>query len=238
VNLPLLAWLVAHALPLPGPAKPLSDVMRTARVSEEAYRLIMFRTDHDSASGFSLVHRVIERVTSNGRRTIRVREANRAKNNFVTVYAEANSLRPLFYESKSGDSLTVMATVDGDSLRLTETLHGETTSTVTAAPRGAYFSNCFSELIQANDFGVNPSITFMTFTPGGPTNTFTVERVGRRTFSDESDVWVLRFSRTDAAGATVPAGYRYVDVRTGKVLFFATELDSPSTFSYQVLPLH
>jgi hypothetical protein len=137
-----------------------------------------------------------------------------------------------------GDTLSVTARMDGDSMRIMESRHGVTTRSVAAAGPGVYVSNSFSELVQANDFEAHPHITFTTMTPGSAANTFEVERVGHRTFEHGLVVWVLRFTRVNAGDARVPAGYRYVDAGTGKVLFFATERNSRSAFSYQVLPLN
>jgi hypothetical protein len=211
--------------------------MDAGRVRGDDYRLIMFRTNDDTASAFALVQRSVQRTRHNGTPAIRVREHNRAQADAVTIYIHAHSLRPISYDATFGDTLSVTATMDGDSMRVTERRHGVTTSSAAEAGPGVYFSNAFSELVQANDFEAHPHISFTTMTPGAGANTFDVERVGRRTFEHGVVVWVLRFTRVDAHGARVPAGYRYVDAGTGKVLFFATERDSRSGFSYQVLPL-
>lgn len=216
---------------------PLADVLHAGRVKDDQYRLIMFNSKDDSASGFTLVKRSVERTEYQGRRAIRVREENRAAGSTVSISLDATSLRPLSYEARWSDTLSVTARTDGDSMRITENKRGVTSNAVSAIERGAYFSNSFSELVQSNDFGAHPRISFATFTPGAPANRFVVERIGRRTVEHGVAVWVLKFTRTDASGASATAGYRYVDVQTGKVLFFATELDSPTAFTYQVLPL-
>lgn len=238
MSLLLLASLLAQAAPPSGPATRLAEVMHADRVTPGAYRLIMFRTQDDSASGFVVVKRSVERTEYLGKPAIRVREENRAQASAVTIRIDAATLRPLSYESTAGDTMSVTAEMDGDSMRIVRTQGGIVTRSVSAIDPDVYFSNSFAELVQANDFAKHPRIRFTTLTPGATANTFIVERVGRRTFEHNIAVWVLKFTRTDATGASTPAGYRYVDARTGAVLFFATELDSPSTYSYQVLPFH
>lgn len=234
VHLALVACLLTQAS---GPATPLAKVLKADRLTDDRYRLIMFQTDSGISSGFVLINRAIEHVTRDGSNVIRVQEESRAKDNTVSVYLDAHSLAPLAYESRLGDTLSIAATMVGDSLHLTETRRGVVTNSVSPVPAGVYWSNSFSELLQANDFAVHPSITFSTLTPGAPANTFTVERIGRREFERGLSVWVVQFTRTDAAGTSSPGGYRYLDTRTGQVLFFTTKLDSTTGFSYQVLPL-
>lgn len=234
-----VALMIALAAQTPMSGTPqLKDVLEAGRVKDDGYALIMFQLNDDTASNFTLLHRTVENVRISEVPAIRIVEQNKAKGLSTVIDIDARTLRPLSYESRAGDTLVVKAVVRGDSLLLSETRRGVETGRALRISPGAYFSNAFSELLQANDFDRNPAIGFTTFTPGGASNGFLAERIGRKDCSAiqrGTECLVLKFTRIDSDGNASLAGYRYVDSKSGKVLFFTSELDSDTAFTYQVL---
>jgi len=217
----------------------LTRVFNADRIEAANYKLMMYNQNKDTISRITVLKRDISRETYQSVPCIRITENNQSNgsNTRSMIYIDAKILRPLYYEYSEGDTVTQKASFENGNMTLIETRKGIEKKTQAVIATKIFLSNCFSEILQANDFSKNPSIKFETITPGRTANQFIVQRIGEKqliSFNKQAiDCWILKFTRLDN-GKETPAGYRFVDKNNGKVLLFKTLIDSDAFFTYQV----
>ena len=214
----------------------LHHVFKPERIKEDNYKIVIYSQDNDTVSNVKILDRRIIREKFKGIRCIKITEIS--GNNRTNVYMDAKSLAPRYFESFSGDTLMQKAEFENTKETITDIKNGIEKRTEVEISPTIFFSNCFSELVQSNDFKINPSIEFETFNPGKPSNHFIVEKTGEKVFSllgKKIDCWILKFTRMDTSGNKVPAGFRYIDKSSGKVLMFKTDIASNKFFAYQTI---
>lgn len=150
---------------------------------------------------------------------------------------EQQSLAPVFRKEMVNDSLIETQEIKNNKVLIYNAQDKQINEM--DKPKDAYLSNAFSELVQANDFNKHPNISFSTFRPGKPKIGRFVARMVQeeklKSVYGEVQCLIIQFVKLAKNGEEIPAGYRYIDKNTGKVLAFKTSLNSDSYFMYQIL---
>jgi hypothetical protein len=222
-------------------AMELGDVFKPARIKEGDYTLVMYNQNGASLSNIALLKREIINQTFESKLCIKITETltQGATRNRTTVYVDAKTLSPLFYEMSANDTLVQKATFENGKSILQVFADGVEKRSEQIVSAKSFLSNSFSELIQAVDFEKTNAVKFETFSPGKPSNQYVAERIDEKEFTLQNNqkiaTWVLRFTRIDSKGAKTLAGYRYVDKVYGKVLMYKSDIKAENFFTYQTL---
>ncbi|WP_421803089.1 hypothetical protein [Flagellimonas sp.] len=217
----------------------LDKVYDPNRIEPLAYKLVMFNTTPDSISSISILERKISFEKYKGRDCVKISETNHSgKNKTTTIsYMDQHSLAPVCRKEMVNDSLIQIQEIKGNRVFIYNAL-GKQINDV-EKPKDAYLSNAFSELVQSNDFNKHPNISFSTFRPGKPkVGRFVARMVQEEKIKfvyGEVQCLIIQFVKLAENGEEIPAGYRYIDKTTGKVLAFKTNLNSNTYFMYQIL---
>lgn len=219
------------------------DWLNASRIEEGNYKIV-FDLNKDGQSKVSILNRIVTREMYNSRPCIKITEINTSESpkTKTIVYIDAKTLKPLFSENSSNDVLVQKAIFAKDKITVVNIENGAEKVTETPISSEPFASSSFSELLQANDFSKNRIINFETINPGNPAGRFKAERIDEKEFSipggGKIDCWVLKFTRTDSKGTEGPAGYRYVDKKSGKVVMFKTDINTENFSYYQMLFLN
>lgn len=217
----------------------LGEVLDPNRIEPLAYKLAMFNTTPDSISSLSILDRKVSFEKYKGRDCIKISETNYSgKGKTTTIsYMDQQSLAPVSRKEMVNDSLIETQEIKNNRV-LIYNAQGKQINEVDK-PKDAYLSNTFSELVQANDFIKHPIISFSTFRPGKPkVGRFVARMVQEEKIKfvyGEVQCLIIQFVKLAENGKEIPAGYRYIDKTTGKVLAFKTNLNSNTYFMYQIL---
>lgn len=217
----------------------LNKVYDPNRIEPLAYKLAMFNTTSDSISSLSILDRRVSFEKYKGRDCIKIIETNYSGKDKITTisYMEQQSLAPVFRKEMVNDSLIETQEIKNNKVLIYNAQDKQINEM--DKPKDAYLSNAFSELVQANDFNKHPNISFSTFRPGKPKIGRFVARMVQeeklKSVYGEVQCLIIQFVKLAKNGEEIPAGYRYIDKNTGKVLAFKTSLNSDSYFMYQIL---
>ncbi|MCB0280760.1 MAG: hypothetical protein KDD94_14720, partial [Calditrichaeota bacterium] len=191
------------------------------RIQNLTYQLAMFQSQPDSITNMIILKREISRENYGSKPAIKIIETqmNKADHDQVIIYIDARDMKPLSYEKFSKHKKVISAQINDDqTISMTEfSDSGEKKSTI-ELPKGKFFSNSFSEIVQSIDFNKTKTATYHTFTPGYPGAQIDVERIDEYTEHSVSgrdyNCWILKFTIVQNDGKTRAGGYRYVDKKT------------------------
>lgn len=220
--------------------KKLMNHFDSRRIMETHYKLFAYGLNEDTLFSSTIMDREIIKDVYNSTDCYKIVETyyDQKGRRKVFSYIDANTLLPVYFETRENGIIAGKYLFTDDKIIVEKRKEGQTEKYQLPKPKGVFLSHAFSELIQANDFGQIKKITFKTFAPEKPINTFIAERRGDEMINVENqkiDCWRLKFSRINDKGQRMPAGYRLVEKTTGKVLAFHYEGADDTLFGYQIL---
>jgi hypothetical protein len=162
----------------------LESLLTSSRIEEANYELVMYQQKGDVVSNLTVVDRRITKEDYHSHPSVKIVETNRVDTpkTKTLIYIDRKTLKPIYFETSADNVLVQKANFEKDKITIVDIINGQE-KTSEAPNSGAYLSNSFSELIQANDFGKNRAVKFETVTPGKPANRFVVENVGEKEYS-------------------------------------------------------
>lgn len=230
----LISCSTKHTTPLPPQFNP-------DRIQEAEYKLIMYNQGENKISSIGILDRKVEFFEFDSIPAIKISElyTNGVTKNKTITFINKETLKPMYLEETRNDTLLSKSHFNKKTIQKYEFNSEEVIENELPNYSDSFASNSFSEIIQGYNFNIYEKVEFKTFRPGSIPGLFIVERIGQEDFDLPSEgklqTWLLKFTRIDENGEEVPAGFRYIDKESGKVLRFKTEIESDTYFTYQII---
>ncbi len=240
IFLPLLVLLTLNSCSTKD-TPPIVSQINPDRVQEAEYKLIMYNQDKNKISNIGILDRKVEFFEFDSIPAIKISEVytDGFTKNITTTFINKETLKPIYLEKSRNDTLLSKSHFNKETIKNYEFNSEEVIENELPNYSDSFASNSFSEIIQGYNFNIYEKVEFKTFSPGSIPGIFGVERVGQEDFELPNEgklqTWLLKFTRIDENGEQTPAGFRYIDKETGKVLRFKTEIESDSYFTYQII---